>query len=514
MTTSDIALERVQALLKVETGNGSLYDHLVKVVRKLAEEKPNDALSDLEVLSRHLKQSSFRGDAASDDSQPVAVDAIAEQLRQEYCVKSMQLVKRPSDPSSSPKVLAAVQNFIDDAAMFEWAGVGFGKQESFHMAMSLRQLATDTPSLESLRLWGKILGTDGDYYVAEGILQSPAVAGPAPASPWVLPDTPEYDVEPRGQGPNTYAYWVCQNGPTSGWTRLPAARASQVKAARKIQRLMTGNLDADVQSTPFFPGQERHLLRAQIARITATCTLAPTGWYEEDVDDENPKPPKSIKMVDDPLAAFPSQEELEKQDAWVHASPFLLPSGRSSWPSLDAAKEAMEADPPPAALTQKIKDFVNTNIASWEQEIEKDAEAPNILSGIGEDLGDRKPDDAESTPAWTFKTHGDKGKYFNDKEEEVVHRVVAARSMVWPGAVTVAQGKKFANLYVGYAQKCGTLVPGDKTSGLPLPLSGTCPFDPLVPADIMEEPEDEKEEEEPNPQEKDAESDKGSVEEE
>ena len=28
--------------------------------------------------------------------------------------------------------------------------------------------------------------------------------------------------------------------------------------------------------------QERHLLRAQIARISATCTLASKGWYEED----------------------------------------------------------------------------------------------------------------------------------------------------------------------------------------------------------------------------------------
>ena len=38
----------------------------------------------------------------------------------------------------SLQVLGAVQNFMEDAAMFEWAGVGFGRQESYHIAMSLR----------------------------------------------------------------------------------------------------------------------------------------------------------------------------------------------------------------------------------------------------------------------------------------------------------------------------------------------------------------------------------------
>jgi len=46
---------------------------------------------------------------------------------------ALQLVRPPSDPTAAPKVLGAVQNFLEDATMFEWAGVGFGKQESIHL---------------------------------------------------------------------------------------------------------------------------------------------------------------------------------------------------------------------------------------------------------------------------------------------------------------------------------------------------------------------------------------------
>merc|ERR1719230_189343 len=97
--------------------------------------------------------------------------------------------------------------------MFRWAGVGFSQQESYHISESLRRLAAETPSIESLRLWGKVLGTEGDYLVAEGMLTSiPKPTGddvevPVP----VMPDSPEYDVEPRGEGANSFTYWVCKD---------------------------------------------------------------------------------------------------------------------------------------------------------------------------------------------------------------------------------------------------------------------------------------------------------------
>merc|ERR1711972_871481 len=109
----------------------------------------------------------------------------------------------------------------------------------------------------------------------------------------------------------------------------------------------------------------------------------------------------------------------------------------------------------------------------------------------------------ESSPAWSIKVVGDRGVY-KFGEDSKSNRVTAVRSLVWPGAVTVAQGSKFANIYVGYGLKCGTLIP-PKQDGLPL--AGTFPFWPLAPDDVMNEPVALNEVGEPHPLEDDADSD-------
>jgi len=479
MGTCDIALERVHALLRVDAGNGSLYNHLVQLARTLAEEKPKDALEQVEALSRRLKESAFR--AAPQEEPELTVAEKASEDESKDCAKNfMQLLRSPSDPVAAPKVLGVVQNYLEDAAILEWAGVGFGKQESYHLGMSLRKLAAES-GLESLRLWGKVLGTGGDYYVAEGTL------GPAEPTPVALPGSPDDDVEPRGQGANRCIYWVTKGG-FDPWVRLPHARASQIRAARSIKHMMSGDLSSEVISTPWFPGGEEQLLRAQIARITSTCTLAPKGYFE--ADDEAPVK-NTIRMVEGALEAFPSPEELATQGGWVHAAPFLLSTGKSSWPDVDA-------------LEGKITE---------EQAEELKAQADNepekaMLEGIEADLEELKPEEAESGPAWSIKNYGDEGVYSSGDGTKTL-RVTAIRSMIWPGAVTVVKGNRFANLYVGYGMKCGTLVGPEKESGLPL--RGTMPLMPLAPEDIMDEPADLEEHEEPNPIQDEAESDKEDV---
>jgi len=483
MGTSDIVLERVQALLKVDTGNGNLHEHLVRLSRKLAEGKPGEALSQLETLSRHLKKSNFRGVRASDEAIAIVADAEAEENRLQWCGDILKLVRQPSDPTASPKVLGAVQNFLEESAMFRWAGVGFSQQESYHIGASLRGLASDTPSIESLRLWGKVLGTDGDYLVAEGVLKSIPKAPDAPEKPPMLPDAPEFDVEARGEGANQFTYWVSCGG-CSPWVRLPAARASQVVAARSIKHILSGNLDAPVLSMPWYPGKERHLLRAQIARISATCTLAPKGWYEED-DAEGAA--GKIREVEAPTEAFPGQEELASDAGWVHRMPCLNKIGKCSYPDVDALTGA---------------ELISEELAKeWSAKIEAEGELKGLLAGIDGDLAEVKPEgDEGNVVGWSYKVFGDKGLYGGDAAKS--HQVTGVRSMVWPGATTVAQGTKFSNIYIGYAMKCGTLLPPNPQTGLPL-IGGTDPFSPLVPDDIMDEPNDLEEHDEPNPGEDD-----------
>lgn len=51
--------------------------------------------------------------------------------------------------------------------VFQYAGVGFGDNETLLLMKSLKKLATDTGAA-NIRLWGKIHGTEKDYYIAEG----------------------------------------------------------------------------------------------------------------------------------------------------------------------------------------------------------------------------------------------------------------------------------------------------------------------------------------------------------
>lgn len=51
--------------------------------------------------------------------------------------------------------------------LLEQAGVGLGREEMLRVFLALKKLVNSQP-LARCRLWGKILGTEGNYLVAEG----------------------------------------------------------------------------------------------------------------------------------------------------------------------------------------------------------------------------------------------------------------------------------------------------------------------------------------------------------
>ena len=55
----------------------------------------------------------------------------------------------------------------DNKQVYQWAGINFGEQVCMLMQKSLQNLAR-TSGASSLRFWGKICGTERDYYIAEG----------------------------------------------------------------------------------------------------------------------------------------------------------------------------------------------------------------------------------------------------------------------------------------------------------------------------------------------------------
>eukprot|EP00360_Condylostoma_magnum_P000346 CAMPEP_0168317476 /NCGR_PEP_ID=MMETSP0210-20121227/25488_1 /TAXON_ID=40633 /ORGANISM="Condylostoma magnum, Strain COL2" /LENGTH=70 /DNA_ID=CAMNT_0008317089 /DNA_START=550 /DNA_END=766 /DNA_ORIENTATION=+ len=53
------------------------------------------------------------------------------------------------------------------------------------------------------------------------------------------------------------------------------------RSSEANKKTVYGELFANVVSNPYFPGNEMHYLRAQIARITHGTTLIPVGQYKE-----------------------------------------------------------------------------------------------------------------------------------------------------------------------------------------------------------------------------------------
>lgn len=101
---------------------------------------------------------------------------------------------------------------------------------------------------KQLKLWGKIIGSERDYYIAEGL----ADGGEEPGE--LSPDT-----EPKGVGVNKWNYWVSTNL-TGDWTELPIITPTQLKTSRKIKYLFSGDLKKNILTNPLFNGTEAHLV--------------------------------------------------------------------------------------------------------------------------------------------------------------------------------------------------------------------------------------------------------------
>jgi radial spoke head protein 4/6 len=126
---------------------------------------------------------------------------------------------------------------------------------------------------------------------------------------------------------NEFTYFVSHDS-LSGWVKLPDLTLDQLKAARKIKVMFTGDLERKIFTNPFFFGQEKHYLRAQIARITHTTTLFPHGLWKRDEDDDSGR--GIIKNEpDEGELEMPSTLEMGTSAMWVHAKKNILLNGRT-----------------------------------------------------------------------------------------------------------------------------------------------------------------------------------------
>jgi len=414
----------------------NIFKHLTMLTNKILEDPSQVSFQEFEAISNNIKQDNFNFKYLKEDYE---LNAPKERfsLFAEWMEHCEDLITKINSKRATKKSLGYLPDFVTQLKMFEWAGYSFGEDETYKLSLSLRKLARST-GVQSLRFWGKIYGRDKDYYIAEGEMDVRHQGY-----------SKDKEIDPRGTGLNTLTYWVTDNL-LADWVELPDVTNQQVEQSRTFKYIFTGDLNAKIQTTSatgVFQGRERHLLRAQITRITHNTMLAPTGYLSMNEEDQ-------VEIAED--FTSPSSEELGSLETWVHVHPSILKTGKLVHPEIDPEAEDAEE----------------------QERIQGEDPIIDRFRALNED----NPIEGQEK-SWTVKLAGDPQQYKDEEGEgNKCYGVTVLKSLHWPGAVTCAQNGSWSTIYVGYGLKHGALA-----------------FTPQTPGDILEEPDDNYEHYEPNP---------------
>ncbi|KAF7227638.1 radial spoke head protein 6 homolog A isoform X1 [Nothobranchius furzeri] len=413
------------------TEGRNLYDHLTDLLLKVMEERPENAVDTFEKMSLELKEDSLKITESTlrDLPDPSAAAAELEQQR--------LLFSPPADTTVNEELEeTALSNVNKTAFYLEEAGVGLSRQEMQKIFLALRQLV-EQEKPQQCRLWGKILGTESNYIVAETPHEEEVEQelsteeqteeemenvdeekDPLPRSVYTRP--PVAPKEAAGTGANKFVYYVC-NKPGQAWVRLPSVSPAQIAVARQINRFFTGRLDSVVLSYPPFPGNEANYLRAQIARISAGTQISPFDFYqliEKESDEENEALLNNYEINAD-FEGISASEMVKDMANWVHHAYHILPQGRCTWVNLAANLDTEEED---------------------EEANEPEPEVgPPILTAVSHDA------EMFDCPPWSSWLSSTLTPHY---------ALAVLRSVLWPGAYACAHAKEFVNIYIGRGLKC------------------------------------------------------------
>jgi radial spoke head protein 4A len=502
--------------MQADAEGRSVYDHLQAVFLDILDENTLDVANRPErfaEFSALMKQQQFAyGDAApTTAARPATEPAVSSHASKAKALFSrpepevMTTVERPTPyttittttvvPKSAPKV----PSIANEANVWRHAGVGLPAREAFHLEQSITKLAMQK-SLEDVRFFGKIFGTQGNYLVVTSkrhLDENETIFEEANTMPKPPRKKTEVDIqaEPGFKGCNRLTFWVAPDA-VSPWTKLSDTTPQLINAARHVKKLFTGNLDAPVTAYPAFDGTERDYLRAQLSRILAATYVAPqnaleavTVEEEEEEEEEEGKPKKAKPAKYVPLTA-PNKEYAPDEDAgvaaladldqWVHAEAYIYETGRQTKvpPKPEVEGEEEEPEPEEEENEEEVKEeeekelfgplkkdglFAVINVPK-EPNPEEDGEEDEAAADDGAEDGEEGkdpndpdkmeedeeiPDDEPSKKKlypWTARLTNTLFKK---------HSVCVLRSVRWPGAVAYAsqQGKKWGAVYLGDGQK-------------------------------------------------------------
>ncbi|KAL5283104.1 RSPH4A family protein [Megaselia abdita] len=444
-------------------------------------------------------------------NQNVAADKILASLKLpqisvdglEFCEETeMEIEKYQNDKAAIGvkfgRELNLHENFL--LMQYHWSlcGLSFHQREVYQLSLSLQNLQQH-PVVENCRFWGKIFGLKKSYLIAEvdltldeirkretlmieeineriswyarsheiGQNVSP-ILKLTPGTNWCsyptdelsamkpiavgIPQSqyvPSFDIPPEliGTGLNRKSYFVI-NESTDNWIELPIVTPKQIDVARKIKKLFTGNLETEIFSFPLFPGREKHLLRATIARITSGTLISPSGYYKrqgkqitehEEEEHEHENEEDGILDNDDIICLNEDYKPHDPRDLmhilnWVHVRPHIIPQGRIKYFNLE----------------KELRDYKkHQNLSPEEEELEEELDEEEDIDyeqPAGPPLFETIKNDrtTENIPNWTVR--------FSSIHNQI-NRMVLIKSNLWPGSYTFSYKLITDSIYIGWGQK-------------------------------------------------------------
>ncbi len=169
---------------------------------------------------------------------------------------------------------------------------------------------------DSIKFWGKILGSSSDYYILYGVFKE-------------FSESLDFNKllhEKKGtEGLNKYLFWVSNNF-LEDWYELPDITSEQMICSRNFKYYFSGDLNKEVKSFNYFPGREAHLLKCQILRIMHGANIVPADYLRikpAEGDLEN-----RVVELNDEYVIPTSAEEMKEAEKWVHEHGNILLAGR------------------------------------------------------------------------------------------------------------------------------------------------------------------------------------------
>ena len=172
MESGNIQENLFELLSKVKSKEGekNLYEHLTKIFETQLEMNNNNKFLDLfEDISLKLKSTDGKYLDVEAERTFNSLFTYLEEFNNSAKTKKTliePLVKKEGDEIVPVTQVGYVPEYHNLFQIFEWFGVSMGEKMAYLLTNSLRNLASNK-NLGNVIFWGKIYGSEKDYYIAE-----------------------------------------------------------------------------------------------------------------------------------------------------------------------------------------------------------------------------------------------------------------------------------------------------------------------------------------------------------